>query len=70
MIRFRTTVPCKHIYRYISCLILGGLLCTVGFICAAFSSTIAVLVITYGLIGGVGSALIYMPGNYYELWRT
>ena len=36
---------------------------TVGFIAAAFSSNISILILTYGLIGGIGSALIYMPGN-------
>ena len=45
--------------------ILGGLVSTLGFTSAAFSTSLIILILTYGIVGGIGSALIYMPGKLF-----
>ena len=46
--------------------ILGGLVSTLGFTSAAFSTSLIILILTYGIVGGIGSALIYMPGKLFR----
>ena len=46
--------------------ILGGLVSTLGFTSAAFSTSLIILILTYGIVGGIGSALIYMPGMLFR----
>ena len=46
--------------------ILGGLVSTLGFTSAAFSTSLVILILTYGIVGGIGSALIYMPGKLFR----
>lgn len=53
----------------------GSCLACLGFLLAAFSSSINVLMLTYGIMGGLGFGLIYLPaivsvGFYFEKKRA
>ncbi|KAI4458741.1 monocarboxylate transporter [Holotrichia oblita] len=53
----------------------GGLISTVAFVLSTFSPTVNVLMVTYGLMGGIGFGLIYLPavvcvGYYFETKRS
>ncbi|KAI6176829.1 Monocarboxylate transporter 5 [Aphelenchoides bicaudatus] len=55
--------------------IAGALIASLGFFVATFSPTIFVYLIFYGLVGGVGFGLIYLPGivvvsQYFESKRA
>ncbi|KAH9504478.1 hypothetical protein Btru_062880 [Bulinus truncatus] len=55
--------------------IAGSLVATVGFILATFSTGVIMLIITYGIIGGFGLGMIYLPaivsvGYYFEKKRA
>ncbi|XP_063991262.1 monocarboxylate transporter 14 [Diachasmimorpha longicaudata] len=53
----------------------GSVISCVAFILSSYCSSVELLCITYGLIGGVGGGLIYVPavittGFYFERWRA
>ncbi|KRT80991.1 membrane transporter [Oryctes borbonicus] len=53
----------------------GGLISTVAFILSTFSPTVNILMLTYGVMGGIGFGLIYLPavvcvGYYFETKRS
>ncbi|KAK9751246.1 Major Facilitator Superfamily [Popillia japonica] len=53
----------------------GGLISTVAFVLSTFSPTVNILMLTYGLMGGIGFGLIYLPavvcvGYYFETKRS
>nr|KAI8746192.1 monocarboxylate transporter 5-like [Biomphalaria glabrata] len=55
--------------------IAGSLVATAGFIMATFSNGVIMLIITYGIIGGFGLGMIYLPaivsvGYYFEKKRA
>ncbi|RZF40010.1 hypothetical protein LSTR_LSTR002413 [Laodelphax striatellus] len=55
--------------------IAGSIIGCVGFVLSIFSPTIEVLMITYGIIGGIGFGFIYLPaivcvGYYFETKRS
>ena len=47
----------------------GGLLCGTGFALSLFSQNVAMMIVLYGLVGGSGLGLMYVPTiisvNYY-----
>ncbi|XP_059622307.1 monocarboxylate transporter 3 [Phlebotomus argentipes] len=54
---------------------MGATIAAVGFSTSYFAGNIVHLYITYGIIGGIGFCLIYMPsvitvGYYFERWRA
>ncbi|XP_059179086.1 uncharacterized protein LOC131958215 isoform X2 [Physella acuta] len=56
-------------------IIAGSLIATVAFILACFSTSLVMLIITYGVIGGFGLGMIYLPaivsvGYYFEKKRA
>nr|CAD7454484.1 unnamed protein product [Timema tahoe] len=55
--------------------ILGSILGTVGFLASSFATDVEFLFVSYGIIGGIGFGLIYVPavittGFYFERWRA
>ncbi|KAI4458177.1 monocarboxylate transporter [Holotrichia oblita] len=52
----------------------GGVLAALAFIASSFAPNIGILILTYGLLGGIGFGMLYMPsviaiGFYFEKWR-
>ncbi|KAK9694954.1 Major Facilitator Superfamily [Popillia japonica] len=59
-------------YRIVA--VTGAMFGTIAFIASSFAPNIGILILTYGLIGGVGMGMLYMPsviaiGFYFEKWR-
>ena len=53
----------------------GTILSCVAYLCAAFTENLFLLILTYGILGGAGSGLLYAPGNiiscyYFEKQRA
>ncbi|XP_052805368.1 monocarboxylate transporter 13-like isoform X2 [Mya arenaria] len=53
----------------------GSLIATIAFVCARFSPNLDVLIVTYGVLGGFGFGMIYLPsivsvGYYFEKKRA
>lgn len=62
-------------YGFRSVAILGSVVSCCAFVLSSFSTSIEYLYITYGIIGGIGAGLIYLPavittGFYFERWRA
>lgn len=62
----------KFGYRIVG--LMGGILASISFAASAFAPDIVVLILTYGLLGGIGFGMLYMPsviaiGFYFEAWR-
>nr|XP_021207919.1 monocarboxylate transporter 4 isoform X1 [Bombyx mori] len=55
--------------------IVGSLIATAAFIASTFSKSVPMMMLTYGLIGGIGFGMIYLPsvvavGYYFEARRS
>lgn len=55
--------------------IAGSIMASVGFVLSTFSTSVTMLMITYGVIGGIGFGMIYLPavvavGYYFETKRS
>ncbi|KAH0955530.1 hypothetical protein HN011_010929 [Eciton burchellii] len=55
--------------------ILGSVISCIAFVLSYFSTSIEFLYVSYGVIGGIGAGLIYVPavittGFYFERWRA
>ncbi|KAI5726349.1 hypothetical protein M8J76_001091 [Diaphorina citri] len=55
--------------------IVGSILGALSFVISSFSTSVEMLYITYGVMGGIGFGLIYVPavittGFYFERWRA
>ncbi|RVE45813.1 hypothetical protein evm_009563 [Chilo suppressalis] len=55
--------------------IAGSLVATTAFVLSTFSKSVTVMMITYGLLGGIGFGMIYLPsvvavGYYFETRRS
>lgn len=55
--------------------IVGSILGSASFVISAFSTSVEFLYISYGIMGGIGFGLIYVPavittGFYFERWRA
>ncbi|XP_054272035.1 monocarboxylate transporter 13 isoform X2 [Macrosteles quadrilineatus] len=55
--------------------ILGSVVACLSFLAASFGNSIEYLCLTYGVLGGIGFGLIYVPavittGFYFERWRA
>ncbi|CAH0752842.1 unnamed protein product [Diatraea saccharalis] len=55
--------------------IAGSLVATTAFVMSTFSKSVTVMMITYGLLGGIGFGMIYLPsvvavGYYFETRRS
>lgn len=55
--------------------VVGALIASTGFALSRFATGVVYLYFTYGVIGGIGFCLIYMPsvitvGYYFERWRA
>lgn len=55
--------------------IVGAFIASFGFALSRYATSVYYLYLTYGLIGGIGFCLIYMPsvitvGYYFERWRA
>ncbi|XP_043475276.1 monocarboxylate transporter 14-like [Leptopilina heterotoma] len=62
-------------YGFRSVAILGSVVSCIAFVLSSFSTSIEYLYITYGILGGIGAGLIYLPavittGFYFERWRA
>ncbi|ELT98460.1 hypothetical protein CAPTEDRAFT_177636 [Capitella teleta] len=55
--------------------IMGSLIASSGFILSTFSTNMTMMILTYGVLGGIGFGLMYlccyvMVGNYFEKYRA
>ncbi|XP_059224981.1 uncharacterized protein LOC106089402 [Stomoxys calcitrans] len=55
--------------------IAGALFAAVCFVCSSFVNSIEMLMLVYGILGGIGFCMIYIPavviiGFYFEKWRA
>ncbi|XP_033228511.1 monocarboxylate transporter 10-like isoform X2 [Belonocnema kinseyi] len=55
--------------------ILGSVISCIAFVLSSFSFSVEYLYFTYGILGGIGAGLIYVPavittGFYFERWRA
>ncbi|XP_014294874.1 monocarboxylate transporter 14 [Microplitis demolitor] len=62
-------------YGFRSVAIVGSFVSCLAFVLSYFSTSIEFLYFSYGLIGGIGAGLIYVPavitaGFYFERWRA
>ncbi|CAB3367154.1 Hypothetical predicted protein [Cloeon dipterum] len=62
-------------YGFRAATILGAVLGAIGFSVSYFADSVTFLYLSYGIVGGVGFGLIYVPaviavGFYFERWRA
>ncbi|KPI94056.1 PREDICTED: monocarboxylate transporter 3 [Papilio xuthus] len=62
-------------YGFRSVTIVGSLISSVAFTLSYFATSVEYLYLVYGLLGGIGFCMIYMPavltvGFYFERWRA
>ncbi|XP_018331389.1 monocarboxylate transporter 14 isoform X2 [Agrilus planipennis] len=62
-------------YGFRAVAVIGTFIATLAFVLSHFAPNVQVLWLTYGLLGGIGFGLIYVPavitaGFYFEKWRA
>ncbi|XP_011504318.1 PREDICTED: monocarboxylate transporter 12 isoform X2 [Ceratosolen solmsi marchali] len=62
-------------YGFRSVAILGSLVACCAFVLSYFATSIEFMYVSYGILGGIGAGLIYVPavittGFYFEKWRA
>lgn len=70
---FVSALANKYGFRLVA--ILGSIIGCIAFVLSAFSTSVEFLFISYGVLGGIGFGLIYVPavitvGFYFEKWRA